>query len=1060
MRAMMSAARIAEALGDFRPTAEQAAAIESPLTPTLVVAGAGSGKTATMAARVVYLVVNGLARPEEILGLTFTRKAAGELSDRVREKLVAAHRKGLGEVSTLPVMTTYNAFAAGLVRDHALRIGADPDATLITGAGAWQLMDQLVQTWPAELDSDLTPGTVVTRALALAEALRTNLLTVEDARAGLSDLLADLERPRDKRPPARLREPADNIRARLALLDLVQAYGERKNARGLIEFSDQVALACAIARSVPAVGGVLRSQFKVVLLDEFQDTSVAQLGLLADLFGPGHPVMAVGDPHQAIYGWRGASAASLTGFRERFALPDQPVTTLSLTTSWRNDRAILTVANSVAEPLRQAAGPEGALLGLLVPRPDAEPGDVGISVTLTEADETAEIARWISERWSPGRSAAVLCRTRKQFPQVLRALGDRGLPATVVGLNGLLHTPEVVDLRSALDVAHDAARGDALMRLLTNERLGLADLRVLSDWAGHVGGRAGHATESGTLAEAVDRLPPLDWATTDGLTLSPEGRSRADRLSAVLRGIRADLTLPLLDVLASAERRLGLDIEVAARAGVNPITARANLDAFTAHAASWAAGALSPTLGGFLAWLDAAEANENGLEIEQVEVSTDAVQVLTVHAAKGLEWDVVAVAGLSDGQFPSYRRSPTGAAATTDSGWVTRANEFPYPLRGDAESLPVLVTDAPTCAEFSVDLDDFRRRNFDHQLAEERRLAYVAVTRARSHLLLSASRFLGRGAKPVELSRFFADIEAAPPPGFGVVPEPAAGLSNPELETRTADYPRLDPAGGRRARLTAAARVVRETAVHLERIGVDDLTAVQLAVGQSRSKRVALLAEEARVLLAERAAERSETPVHIGGHLSASAAMALTASPGDFVRRLQRPVPAPPQPRARQGSEFHSWVEHHFAQPALIFPDEEFDGEEVAASTAVLRANFLASPWSLRRPVAVEVDLETLVAGHVIRCRIDAVFADGDQLDVVDWKTGRQPTTREDWDMRQMQLALYRLAWSRAAGVALDQIRAAFFYVADGVTVQADLWTEAQIEERFARAFAAAGAMG
>ncbi len=1057
-----TASTIAVALGDHLPTPEQQAAIEAPLAPTLVVAGAGSGKTATMAARVVHLVVNGQVRPEEMLGLTFTRKAAGELSDRVRGRLAAARRHfpGIGDLSAPPTLTTYNAFAAALVRDHALRVGADPDATLITGAGAWQLMDRIVQSWPDEVESTLTPATVVDRALKLAEALRTNLVSVEEAREGLEGLLEDLEQTREGTPSKRVREPADAVRARLALLDIVRAYETRKVELGLVEFSDQVALACAIAHRVPAVGALLRAQYRVVLLDEFQDTSVAQLGLLADLFGPGHPVMAVGDPHQAIYGWRGASAASLTGFRERFALPGRPVATLSLATSWRNDHAVLSAANALSAPLRHTAGPEGALLGPLDPHPGAEAGEVGVSVALTQAEEAAEIARWIGERWRPGSSAAVLCRARKQFPQVLRALRERGLPATVVGLSGLLHTPEVVDLRSALQVAHDAARGDALMRLLTGARLGLADLRVLADWAGVLGRRDGEATETATIVEALDRLPPSGWHTVDGLALSPEGRRRAERVRAVLRGIRGDLDLPLVDLVSAAERRLGLDIEVAARAGTDPVTARANLDAFAGHAASWAAGALTPTLGGFLAWLDAAEANENGLDIEQVEVATDAVQVLTVHAAKGLEWDVVAVAGLSDTQFPSCRRTPAGVAASSDGGWVTRAEEFPYPLRGDAAALPALRTDAASWAEFTADLDDFKVRNLDHQLTEERRLAYVAATRARHHLLLSASRFLPGVARAVPLSRFLDDVAAVPSPGFAVVPAPPAEALNPEMEeVRRAEYPLADPVGARRARLDLAAAAVRRSR---DALGSDThaLAAAALALGPEPPPPVRRLADEAAVLLAERMERRAEPALDLDGHLSASAAIALTADPEDFARRLRRPVPFRPQPRARLGSEFHAWVEHHFEQPALLHPDEDLDRDEATAGLADLRRNFLASPWAARRPIAVEADLETLVAGRVIRCRIDAVFAGGDRIEVVDWKTGRPPSTRAELDVRQMQLALYRLAWSRASGVPLTAISGAFFHVADGVTVRADPWTEAQVEERFARALVAAGVPG
>ena len=167
-----------------------------------------------------------------------------------------------------------------------------------------------------------------------------------------------------------------------------------------------------------------------MLLDEFQDTSHAQLVMLRELFGAGHSVTAVGDPHQSIYGWRGASAGTLARFAEQFAEVDgSPATRLTLSTSWRNDQAVLAVANVVAAPLR-AAVPQppasaAAALPLLSPRPDAGEGRVHAGRWLTRDDEALAIADWVADRWAADGAvtAAVLCRTRSQFVAIEAALG-------------------------------------------------------------------------------------------------------------------------------------------------------------------------------------------------------------------------------------------------------------------------------------------------------------------------------------------------------------------------------------------------------------------------------------------------------------------------------------------------------------------------------------------------------------------------------------------------------------------------------------------------------------
>ncbi len=1110
----LSAAQIAALVGQPPPTAEQRAVIEAPLGPSLVVAGAGSGKTETMAARVVWLLANGIVEPDQVLGLTFTRKAAGELAERVRRRLrtlfraAAEHGVVLGGAVdpartdglaglARPTISTYNSYAASLVADHALRLGLDPSARLLGEAAQWQLASEVVEAWSEDLDTDAATSTVIEAVLALSGALDEHLLDAAQARAGIEGIIEALAETPAGTPPrepyAEVKKLLRSLGERARVLDLVAEYRDRKRAADAIDFGDQVALAARLALDVPEVGSGERQRFRVVLLDEYQDTSYAQLSLLGALFGGGHPVTAVGDPHQSIYGWRGASAGGLERFPTSFprVLDDgtrAPADVHQLSTSWRNDLLVLAAANHVAGPLR--ASTTRVAVPVLSARPGAGEGHVHAHVAETLEDEARAVARFVAERWqpaAPGRdrvTAAVLCRKRSQFEPLRRALRDAGLPVEVVGLGGLLSAPEVVDLVALLQAAHDPSRGDALMRLLTGARtrLGAADLHALAAWSGELAARhgsgrrgrekdapdeaspgAGPAVDVVVEADAVDErsivdaldaiteLPAHGWTSRSGRSLSAVGRARLADLAGMLRVLRAHTYLSVPELVGEAERMLGLDIEVAARARTSPGRARAQLDAFRDVAVDFARSADHPSLGGFLAWLEAAETRENGLDMPVAEPDPDAVQLITVHAAKGLEWDVVAVAGLVDGGLPAT--ATQGKDGPKDSAWLTGLGSLPYPLRGDRHDLPVLDYAG---ASDPKDLEERRRRFVldagDHEVAEERRLAYVALTRARTDLLLTAA-WWGDGSRVRKLSTFLTELAEAgliETDDWDAPPDDAAANPRASL-VLSATWP-ADPFGdggsGRRSHVEDAAARVRAAMAQV---------AEQATAPSEHPWEV--LAER---LLVER--ERARTPsadVELPAHLSASALVRLQGDPVEYAQHLRRPVPAEPSPQARRGTRFHAWVEGWYGRAALVdvdaLPGADDETElDVDLDEQALREAFLATPWADRSPVAVEVDIETSVDGYVLRSRIDAVFPDTvrgvdgglDPLGVVvvDWKTGAPPKDDAARASRELQLAVYRLAWSRWTGTPLDRVRAAFCYVGAGQTVYPErLLDEAEI---------------
>ncbi|WP_022917596.1 ATP-dependent helicase [Ruania albidiflava] len=1056
-----SADAIADALGQPRPTPEQTAVIEADLEPMLVVAGAGSGKTETMAARVVYLVANQLVRPSEILGLTFTRKAASELSVRIRSRLRRLARAGVSRpdaVEDQPRIATYNSYAAGIVTDHALRIGVDPDATLIGDAGRYQLADDVVRTWPDDLDTTAAVSTVVDAVAALAAELSEHGRSPGEAAAEIDRLIRSLTEKEDepgKKPGMRaaVRRVVESLSTRRALMDLVAAFTARKQTDGVVDFGDQVRLAATIAAQVDDVGAGEQTRYRAVLLDEYQDTSIAQVQMLRALFGDGHPVTAVGDPNQAIYGWRGAAAGTLLDFPDAFPGPDGPARTVNLSTAWRNDLAILRAANHLAAPLRTEAVAE------LAARPDAGGGSVQARYTETHLEEAEQIAVYLGQRWASGASAAVLCRRRAQFVAIEQALTAAGLPCQVVGLAGLLSTPEVADVRAALQVAHDPSRGDAMMRLLTGPsvHLGAVDLQVLADWSrtqASAWTRPGadestanredaegsgaeelpqvrEAVEEASLVEAVDRLPRPEWHSPRGRSLSEAARARLQRLAEAIRTVRALTHLSVPELITATEQALELDIEVLAATPGSAGHARRHLDAFTAAGADFADGSGAPTLGAFLAYLDVAEDEERGLEVLEAEPDPQAIQIMTVHAAKGLEWDCVVVAGLNMGDFPALQHTPAEDKPVTSGGWLTPIGTLPYPLRGDAASLPELqAEEAATHTEMESALAQFRLEEGQRLLQEERRLAYVALTRARHELLLTGS-FWAAQTRPKRPSPFLTELVRADLVETAGLPDASEHEQNP-----------AGPAGQNATWPEPAAAVGQQWDRVWQDAGAGVLPGVSAQAQQWWQDAELLLAERDRA-----AAQTTDRPAH----LSASAVVALAEDPAAFRRNRRRPVPRQPSVQARRGTRFHAWLEQYFGSRALLdweaLPgaDDDLAGED--AALAELQQAFLASEWAHAHPIGVEVDIETPVRSVMVRCRIDAVFATDDGVHIVDWKTGAPPQDARTLRSRRMQLALYRLAWSRLHQVPLENIQASFVYVGARETISSGEITEAEIDE-------------
>ena len=938
-----SALDIAEMLNGAdgkKPTPEQVRMIEAGPAPTLVIAGAGSGKTATMVDRVIWLVDNGFVRPEEVLGVTFTRKAATELRSRMRAGLntlrrsrrVAPTDEELREGIADPTVLTYHSYANNLVKEYGLRLGVEQDAQMLGDAQKWQLAAQIVQYWEGELplDKDGVPvsaATMINQMLQLSDECAEHLVepqqVIDFCTEQLAAYAAVPEPRRETKTEKDILKVQRLLRNRRVYARMVMSYARVKARMQVLDFGDLMRFAARIAEADPAIREGERARFKVVLLDEFQDTSHAQMSLFSSIYGadeaagiPAHPVMAVGDPKQSIYGFRGASDGQMFSFYRHF--PTKHVRPLFLSIAWRNDISVLNAANHVAEKLKEVPewvrAADGDITAAQVPdlRPRCalvgEPGSPAFEqaaagmvgrVDLTYHDSDREEAVAIAERIAAMRTQAVreyerayaahrsgdgsvhprlkmpeiavLARVHGQLDPIRVECERLGIPVQQVGLGGLLSQPEVVDLVSALRVLADPNRSDALARLLTGARwrLGAADMLALGDWAqslvrereralreqmalrmlaeaedaddaaainlqaehlraaqerldetlkGAVEDSSGYAS----LIEAVENLPqdgadgePLYGEQYRGRRFSPAALERLRAFAEQMRVLRAGLSEDLGTLLYEIERTMLLDIELAVRPGTDPLGSRANLDAFHEVAAAYgmsaprinamiyagsdgvsaeegdpgarrfllSSGGVSYVMG-FLAWLERADNEEKGLALGTVEPDPNAVQLMTMHAAKGLEWDHVLLPGLCG--------SATGGQ--TPNLWQMSANTaLPWPLRGDREYLPSLLETAEeiTAFEKAKDLEDYLAEHKDdateHTGMEDRRLMYVAMTRARNLLAMSAYRWKSTAATPQPVQPFWEEL-------LEMLFNPLVGLDAPSVHLpETMDAPWAAP---------------------------------------------------------------------------------------------------------------------------------------------------------------------------------------------------------------------------------------------------------------------------
>jgi len=948
---LASEERVLEGLSE-----RQRAAVLHGEGPLLIIAGAGTGKTTVLTRRIAHLISSKRARPEEVLALTFTEKAAVEMAERV-DQLIPY---GYAETR----IGTFHAFGDRILREWALEIGLGPEFRVLTRPEQiiflrerlWRLplkrfrplgdptrhLGALLGMVSRAKDEDIAPSTYKSWAEA-------RLVLAQGGSGGRSASPSSMSEAPDSfrreaeggsggrsASPSSMSEAPDSFRREaddaakdvaerhVELAGFYEAYQQLLAEAGAVDFGDQICRALTLLRERPAVLAALRARYRYILVDEFQDTNRAQLEMVRLLAGPDRPnVTVVGDDDQAIYRWRGAAAGNLLAFRNFYPGAREVV----LTDNHRSTQVILDAAGrliSYNNPYRLEAI-AGIDKRLRSQRGAGGPvRHVHFDTVSAEADGVAAL---VAERLRQGfrpRDVALLVRSNDDADPFLRALNVRGIPHRFTGSRGLYAREEVRLLVCFLRALANPDDSISLFYLAASEvyRVPEADLLRLNRYA---------ARKTRPLMEVMRGL-----ATNDELAgVGGAARERIERLLAGLDAAAEDLPQRRTgEVLYRFLQSSGFLARLSREANAESEARVKNVAKFFEAVKAYGEVAEHDRVPAFVAHLDLLREAGDDPAVAEADPNEDAVSVLTVHKAKGLEFPVVLLVSCVEQKFPVKRRSD--------------------PLELPAE----LVEDG--------------LGGVDAHLHEERRLFYVGMTRAKEELMLTSAADYGT-ARIRKLSRFVVEaLDLASP-----APTPRKSQA---LEALARHQPAPEPSPG------AEGPMREDEALHLSFRQIDDYETCPLKYKYVHRLRVPLLVHH-RVVYG--------SAIH-------KAVQEL------FRARLQgRPFGEDDLVSAFRAA----WVSEGFLS-------REHEEQRLAAGEGALRRFHREEAASPLAPTGVEQEFAFNLERTRVVGRYDLVVERAGRVTILDFKTGDVDDLKraQQRAVESLQLDIYALAHLKNTG--------------------------------------------
>lgn len=679
--------------------------------PLLIIAGAGTGKTTVLTRRIVWLMEQGLAKPEEILALTFTEKAANEMAERVDLLLPL----GYAEIN----ISTFHAFAQKILSQHALDIGLPGDFKVITDTQAWMLIKKNLHGFDLDYYKPIGNPNKFIHALLkhfgkakgeeiapadyikYAEGLRLNSDSVEikkKARRGGRG-------KREEKTEEMETDPAEAAR----ILEVANAYHKYQQLlldNGYLDFGDLINCTLKLLRERPKILAQYQKQYRYILVDEFQDTDLSQYNLVKLLSAPENNITVVGDDDQSIYKFRGASVSNILQFKE-----DYPkATEVTLVENYRSAQNILDLSYEfikqnnperleaklkISKKLKSSLKDEGVI--------EVIHAGSGYEEARRVADKIVELSE--KEKLS-FNDFAILARANDHAEAFIAELSRRNLPYVFVANKGLYKKPLVLDILSYLRLLDNYHESDNLFRVLTFKKFKIADSDVID---------LTQAAKKKTLSlyEVIKKHRELVHVTNDS------EKKLEELLSLLNKHTNWAREMPVSELLV----RILSDLEITnilAEDSADNVERRSLLEQFYRKTQKYEEENDDNTLKGFMANLKLElEAGDQGELASNAEMGPEAVKIMTIHASKGLEFSCVFVVNMVDQRFPSRERR----------------EQIEIPEKLVKEILP----------------------EGDAHLMEERRLFYVAATRAKKFLYLTWADDYG-GTQNKKASRFLVEL--------------------------------------------------------------------------------------------------------------------------------------------------------------------------------------------------------------------------------------------------------------------------------------------------------------
>lgn len=672
-------------------TESQEEAVVHGQGPLLIVAGAGTGKTTVVTRRIAYLIASGQARPGEILALTFTDKAAAEMQERVDQLLPY----GYADIQ----ISTFHSFGDKVLRENAMELGITPEFKVLSQPEQVLFLQDHLFELPLERYRPLGNPT------GHLQALLGLFSRAKDEDASPQDYL-DLARQLSTE--AMDPDQADRARTQSELAAVYAAYQDLMARGGFLDFGDQVYLMLRLFRLRPSVLARFQKRFRYILVDEFQDTNYAQFALVKQLAGAHRNLTVVGDDDQSIYRFRGASIANILGFTSEYpeavqvVLKDnfrstQPILDCSYRLIVHNNPDRLEVRNKIDKRL-------------VSPREEGpEVEHRNFDNISAESEAVAEEIKRLVETGECGYGdCAILVRTNKDADPYLRGLNMFGIPFRFTGNRGLYARPEIRLVMAFLRVLCDPHDSVSLFYLASGEtyRLSMNSLVLLNSYA-----MRRNLPLLGVMRQHAAEEPP-----EDAVDLGAEDLATVARLLQEVDGFVARIAEESPGrLLYHYITESGWLRQLTENNGEVEIQ---NLARFFDILKSFEENHPQALLPQFVQHLDLLMEAGDSPAVVEADAEEDAVQLLTVHASKGLEFPVVFMVGLVDGKFPSRNRA--------------EAIEFPPELHRD------------------------KQPEGDFHLQEERRLFYVAMTRAKNRLFMTWARDVG-GKRARKVSPFLLE---------------------------------------------------------------------------------------------------------------------------------------------------------------------------------------------------------------------------------------------------------------------------------------------------------------